>query len=88
MTDISPYVLRTYLGHYTLEKFRTTAYNEKNHKCIGYELSSDFMQAFGDYLAMVRGLKFQKRTFVLMKEYEKYKRYKGRKNNCSKRGKQ
>ena len=72
MTNIPSDVLRVYLGHYTLDKFRTSTKNERKHKCIGYELSRDFKRAFGDYLAMVRGLRFQKRTFVLMKEYEKY----------------
>lgn len=77
MTCMSANVLRTYLGHYTLEKFRTIARNERNYKRIGYVINSEFLKAFGDYLEKVRGLEFKERTLVLMDEYEKY--WKGRK---------
>lgn len=72
MTGISSDTLRVYLGHYTLDKFRAIARNERKHKCIGYVINLSFKKAFGEYLEISKGLNFKKRTFELMDEYEKY----------------
>lgn len=70
MTTLSAGTLRVYLSHYTLNKYRVVVKNEKGHRCQGYTLSYGFLNAFENYLTVLKGKRYAKRILQLMEEYK------------------
>ena len=70
---INSHTLRTYLGHYSFNSFRTIAQGYKNKRCTGFVYNKEFLQALQNYLTLTKGKLYTKRIFTLMKEYKERK---------------